>query len=327
MAKKIVIVISCLVLLLCPLALADVVQTEIDRTIKGNSPSFLYIFQDGGVTDGVADYKTSAYLYGGDYNPLIVVCTDSYKWKHAVVEMYVTFGRTIKAGTTLTIKAKGWRNHSYSVSNDTMYISPISYMDEFSFYDNCSNLKLYGSEDVQTSNGIYYARTFTGTYQLQADADGLWLSYDITLSAARNGGCYLGLSVDSLTCPVDQDSEENAGNKGNGAVDSVMDAINLNTSIYTGALSSLVQAVSYAGTDAVLPIPAIKLPALGANGVELELMPARTYDFAEAFAMAPSQILLLVRSLATAALVWFAVKEVVGFIQYFLTLRGGETSE
>lgn len=326
MGRKII-ALLCVALLLCPLALADVVQTEIDRSYNGSTPSFLYIYQDGGVTDGVADYKTNAYLYGGDYNPLIVICGDSYKWKHAVVEMYVKFGRTIKAGTTLTIKAKGWRSSSYSVSNDTMYVSPISYMDEFSFYDNCSNLKLYGSEDAQTSNGSYKARTFTGSYQLPADADGLWISYDITISAVRNGGCYLGLSVDSLTCPVDQDSEENAGNKGNGAVDSVMDAINLNTSIYTGALSGLVQAVSYAGTDAVLPIPAIKLPALGADGVELELMPARTYDFAEAFAMVPSQILLLVRSLGSAALVWFAVKEVVGFIQYFLTLRGGESSE
>lgn len=43
--------------------------------------------------------------------------------------------------------------------------------------------------------------------------------------------------------------------------------------------------------------------------------------------MLPASLLLLVRSLVSVGLVWYAVKEVVGFIQYFLTLRGGDSDE
>lgn len=325
MAKKIVAALISVVLLFSVVASAEQIQIE---------PKFLPVGSNSllafrGVINGSVLEKQ--YTYGGTYNPLVLVCESANEWDTGVVAVGYDLGKSFPAGTKFELSCGGWYSKSYSFSSLEMYAAldcPTSIASYDGYLASRSKLDPVSTDGaIQTSNGNYKARLFKGSYTLPTSSRYIYLVFEISLSSVRNGGTYLGVSCSSISYEGNTDTEVNANNKGNGAVDSVMDAVNLNTSIYTGALSGLVQAVSYAGTDAVLPIPAIKLPALGADGVELELMPERTYDFADAFAMVPSQILLLVRSLATAALVWFAVKEVVGFIQYFLTLRGGETSE
>lgn len=324
MAKKVLIFVCCFVLFLCPLVSADVVRRDV-VIYKSSTPNFagncgLYV---GGVP---TDVRTSAYYYGGTYDPLIVINEKASVWSTALVNVLYRFDHQIKAGTSLDIRAIGWRNHSYVPTSSRMIVSTVPFSNSTDYFGNAGQLSLDGLGDVSTSNGVYHGSSFSGSYTLQSDADYLWLAYEVTVPQ-RNGGCYLGLSLSGVSYTVDTDTEANANDKGGGAVDTVMEAINLNVDVYGGALNSLVSAVSYSGTDAVLPIPAIKIPAFDATGGEIELLSSQSYDFSEAINMVPASILLLVRSLLTAALIWFSVKELVGFIQYFLTLRGGGVDE
>lgn len=325
MAKKIVAALIGFVLLFSVMVSAD--QIQIDPKFSLTQYNSLI-----GFTDMISgNCLEKQYTYGGAYNPLILACESAVRWVEGLATVRYDLGQEFPAGTTFQISCGGWYNKNYSFTSVNMYASSVCPVSEDSYWEFVASRSALDpvSDDgaIQTTNGQYKARLYNGSYTLPLKSRYIYLVFDIYLSSARNGGVYLGVSCGSISYEGNPDTEANANNKGGGAVDTVMEAINLNVDVYGGALNSLVSAVSYSGTDAVLPIPAIKIPAFDVTGGEIELLSAQSYDFSEAINMVPASIMLLVRSLLTAALIWFSVKELVGYIQYFLTLRGGGVDE
>lgn len=325
MAKKIVAALISVVLLFSVMVSAE--QIQIEPKFMPISSNSLLAFR--GIVNG--SVLESQYTYGGTYNPLILACESPNEWDFGIAAVGYDLGKSFPAGTKFEFSCGGWYNKSYSFSSLEMYAAldcPTSIASYDGYLASRSKLDPVSTNGaIQTSNGNYKARLFNGSYILPTSSRYIYLVFEISLSSVRNGGTYLGVSCSSISYEGNTDTEANANNKGGGAVDTVMEAINLNVDVYGGALNSLVSAVSYSGTDAVLPIPAIKIPAFDVTGGEIELLSAQSYDFSEAINMVPASIMLLVRSLLTAALIWFSVKELVGFIQYFLTLRGGGVDE
>lgn len=326
MAKKVLIVLVCFVLLLCPLAAAD--RVHVVPQFGTSEYNLLCGFYG---SDGwLVNVLDSQYTYGGQYNPLILACSSAIKWQDAIAVVRWDLGSEVPAGTHLAIQCGGWYKSSYSLGFSGMWVSsaPLRSVADYNNYLAVrSELQPISGDPLRSDNGVYRGRLYSGSYTLSASSRYIYLVFQITLDSSVTTGVYMGMHCNSVDYEGNGDTESGANDRGNSAVDSVMEAINLNTAAYGSALSGLVQAASYNGTDVVLQLPAVKLPALGAGGVEVDLMPASSYDFSDAISMVPSTVLLLVRSLLTAALVWFAVKELVGLIQYFLTLRGGASDE
>ena len=89
-------------------------------------------------------------------------------------------------------------------------------------------------------------------------------------------------------------------------------------------MGSLADSLGYTGTECVLPIPALKLPALAGLFPSYTVMQAQEVDFEEMIAMLPPNLLLLVRSLLTIALIAYCFKELYSTFSYFFVLKGGK---
>lgn len=55
----------------------------------------------------------SQYNYGGTYNPLILADSNAKQWSLFQASVYWSFGRTLPAGTLLSISCGGWFNKSF----------------------------------------------------------------------------------------------------------------------------------------------------------------------------------------------------------------------
>lgn len=153
------------------------------------------------------------YFYGGDYNPLILADTKAagYSWTAFDASAYVSFNRTVSAGTTLRISCGGWFNHSYTFSDTYkphMYVSPynIANVSNGSYENYLGSRVLLGTGSgvpVQTSNGQYCGYLFSGTFTTRFPMSGIYLCFSGSLSSARTGGSYFGISCDSITISVD----------------------------------------------------------------------------------------------------------------------------
>lgn len=260
MAKKIALALISVLLLFSVMVSAEQIQIE-PKYMPLSSNSLLAL---RGIVNG--SVLENQYTYGGTYNPLILACESANVWDTGLAAVCYDLGKSFPAGTKFDLSCGGWYRKNYSFSSLEMYASldcPTSIVSYDGYLASRSKLDPVSTDGaIQTSNGLYKARLFRGSYTLPTSSRYIYLVFEISLSSVLNGGSYLGVSCSSISYEGNTDTEANANNKGNGAVDSVLDAINLNTAVYGSALSDLVQAVSYAGTDAVLPIPAIKIPAL-----------------------------------------------------------------
>lgn len=125
---------------------------------------------------------------------------------------------------------------------------------------------------------------------------------------------------DEMQGVIDNEKEESKG-EGNKFVDQILDALPDPSTDVLAALKGLTDATAYTGTDAVLPIPAIVLPAIDGLFPETVIWGGTNFDFGEYIALLPSSLLTLVQSLFTIAIVLFCVYELKGIISYCLTLR------
>lgn len=126
-----------------------------------------------------------------------------------------------------------------------------------------------------------------------------------------------------------QNQEEEKANKG--GKDSSDKAANAIPSVNEGfgnALKSFVNSMSYAGTEAKLPVPRTYIPSLSGVTDEITLIPEQEYDLSQAINdYLPDTLLQLIRHLFTIALVLYCVYELYGLIQYVLTLKKGGKDE
>ena len=190
-------------------------------------------------SDGLpVDRLEKQYFYGGDYNPLILADTQAagYSWTGFDASAYVSFNRTVPAGTTLRISCGGWFNHSY-IFSDTykprMYVSPYNIADvsNGSYENYLGSRVLLGTgsgSPVQTSNGQYCGYLFSGSFTPRFPMSGIYFCFSGSLSSARTGGAYFGISCDSITISVDHVSPAESdvyGTPESGALDDTSAAL------------------------------------------------------------------------------------------------------
>lgn len=132
-----------------------------------------------------------------------------------------------------------------------------------------------------------------------------------------------GQVTDGMQDIIDQENAS-AEQEGNDMVDQITGIVPNDSQGFIDALGSLVSALSYDGTECVLPIPALTLPAIDGLFPSYTVMQAQEVDFEEFFAMMPPGIMLLVQSLLTVALIVYCFKELYDTVSYFFVLKGGK---
>lgn len=116
-------------------------------------------------------------------------------------------------------------------------------------------------------------------------------------------------------------------NQGEGSINDVSGAIEDKSAGFISSIGNLVSAMSYNGTSCAWKFPALKLPAIAGVMSEIKLTDEKPIDFEFWVNKMPSNVLLLVRSLLTIALIVYCFKELYNTISYVLTLKGGGNSE
>ena len=115
--------------------------------------------------------------------------------------------------------------------------------------------------------------------------------------------------------------------QGKDSIDDVSGSIEDKSSGFVSSIQNLVSAMSYNGTACAWKFPSIKLPAIAGVMEERKLTDEMPIDFGYWVNKIPSNILLLVRSVLTIALIGFCFKELYSTISYVLTLKGGGSDE
>lgn len=129
-------------------------------------------------------------------------------------------------------------------------------------------------------------------------------------------------TLDDIKNQPEQEKQE-ASSDGDSNVGALTGAIPDYSQGFIEALQGLANSMSYAGTDAVLPIPAVDFPEIDGLIAGFRILEPTELDFGVYIQMLPGALLLLVQSLFTMALIVYCFKELYGVIAYFLTLNGG----
>lgn len=125
---------------------------------------------------------------------------------------------------------------------------------------------------------------------------------------------------------IDSEKQE-VSNAGDSAAGELMDIIPNESQGFMDAIQSLVSSMSYSGTDAKLPVPAITIPAIPGVMDAIQLTDELSVDFGYWVQQLPGGVLKLVQILCTIALIVYCFKELYGMIAYAMTLKGGGSSE
>lgn len=131
----------------------------------------------------------------------------------------------------------------------------------------------------------------------------------------------IGGQLDDLLQRPEQEKQE-AQQGANDAFQGIINVVPDHSADLGAAFSGLASSMSYTGTTAKLAVPAVHMPGIDGLYDGFVLMQPQEIDFEVYFDMLPDQLLLLVQSLLTAALIIFCCKELYDTIQYVMTLKG-----
>ncbi len=124
-----------------------------------------------------------------------------------------------------------------------------------------------------------------------------------------------------------EQEKQEATTQGNSSVSSGTSNIDDKGADFGESLGGLVSSLSYSGTDCSWTFPQVKLPAIPGVMDEVVLIQEQPINFGEWINKIPSQVLLLIQSILTCALILYCFKELYSTISYALTLRGGGADE
>lgn len=124
-----------------------------------------------------------------------------------------------------------------------------------------------------------------------------------------------------------EQEKQEATTQGNQSTSDATTAITDNSQGFIDSLGGLASSMSYSGTDCAWTFPAITLPAIPGVMDSMQLTTEKPIDFSYWVNQIPANLLLLIQSLLTIALIIYCFKEVYGTISYVLTLRGGGNNE
>lgn len=121
-----------------------------------------------------------------------------------------------------------------------------------------------------------------------------------------------------------QENEKNEANDGgNSGVNQLEQLIPNESDGFISAFQGLISAASYNGTECNWTLPSIKLPAIDGVMDEIVLTEDMEIDFEFWIGEIPTSVMMIVKSLLTAAIMVFGFKELYSLISYILTLKGG----
>lgn len=195
------------------------------------------------------------YFYGGAYNPLIIADSQQagYTWTEFDVSAYVTFNRSIPAGTTLTISCGGWYNKAYDFGSSTpvMIVSPWNIADISNYTNYLGDRAFFNPVSsggyVQTPNGNYRGILYTCTYTTTVDLSGIYLCFSGFISTGRTGSAYFGISCSDISyqgTPVSPAESDIYGTPESGALDDTSTAIDNVESAESALISGGESAIS-----------------------------------------------------------------------------------
>ncbi len=131
-----------------------------------------------------------------------------------------------------------------------------------------------------------------------------------------------GQKLDEILKQPEQEKAE-ANQTGNSSVDGIVSGIPDKGKEFQSAVKQFAASASYEGTEAKLPIPAVKMPEIPGLVPGVTLLEPQQLDFGEYITIIPAPLLTLAQSILTVALIVFCFKELYDTIQYVLTLKGG----
>lgn len=114
-----------------------------------------------------------------------------------------------------------------------------------------------------------------------------------------------------------------ANQTGNSSVDGIVSGIPDKGKEFQMAIKQFAASASYEGTEAKLPIPAVKMPEIPGLVPGVTLWEPEQLDFEEYITLIPFPLLTLARALLTGGLIVYCFKELYDTIQYVLVLQGG----
>jgi len=191
-------------------------------------------------------------------------------------------------------------------------------------------LKIYNSVD-----GVEQSLVSIQTYLQSCDIrlsniywqlDSLLKKVDTLIAEEEESNSWLEKIFNWLQDSPEQEKQE-ATTQGNQSTSDATTAITDNSQGFIDSLGGLASSMSYSGTDCVWTFPAITLPAIPGVMDSMQLTTEKPIDFSYWVNQIPANLLLLIQSLLTVALIIYCFKEVYGTISYVLTLRGGGNNE
>lgn len=126
---------------------------------------------------------------------------------------------------------------------------------------------------------------------------------------------------------LQQQEKDETQNQGQDSINDVSGVIEDKSAGFISSITRLVSSMSYDGTECAWSFPALKLPAIEGVMPEYQLTEEKPIDFEFWVNKIPSNVLLLVRSILTIALIGYCFKELYSTISYVLTLKGGGNNE
>lgn len=185
---------------------------------------------------------------------------------------------------------------------------------------------------VNPPEGAKYMRfgMMVDKFKLSADAKvrvvgwGLSMIFDVdSLVYLQQETGKTNAMLQSILEQMESEKDE-ANSAGSSGVGDLTDAVPDYSEGFKTALQGLADSMSYTGTEAKIAIPAVNVPGLDGLYGGFQMMEAQEVDFSVYINMMPGNLLLLVQSLLTIALIVYCFKELYGSVSYVLTLRGGE---
>lgn len=232
-----------------------------------------------------------------------------------------------------------WLRHSYnSMHFDYKFWKPDEY--------DIIGLKSYGNAEIVTNsidqygeNGGAWSVTYGGDTVIASKLDTIISIFsglnndDIIANQDKNSSEIQKNDDENTQAIIDNQNDlaekekTETQNQGEGSVNDVSGAIEDKSAGFISSIGNLVSAMSYNGTSCAWKFPALKLPAIDGVMSEIKLTDEKPIDFEYWVNKIPSNVLLLVRSVLTIALIVYCFKELYNTISYVLTLKGGGNDE
>lgn len=120
--------------------------------------------------------------------------------------------------------------------------------------------------------------------------------------------------------------KQEAQSQGNSSISQGTSSIEDKGAGFTDSIGGLANSMSYTGTQCAWNMPQIKLPAITGVMDEVVLLESQPIDFGQWVSVIPENILLVIQSLLTLALIVYCFRELYNTISYVLTLRKDDNS-